>query len=147
MQLKTRVPGVLVSSYCCSTYRVADPFSSLGAFSSDCLLESIYSSWFSFWNSIQLHCLYNFQNHLLHEASTMPLPSYQKWSSCHFWYCESHYHLSWGPRLTLWVPFWLLYHPANRHPRKVSIRVALKQLSILQSAYCIHGCWTNSLPN
>jgi hypothetical protein len=25
--------GVLVSSYCCSTYRVADPFSSLGAFS------------------------------------------------------------------------------------------------------------------
>ena len=26
--------GVLVSSYCCSTYRVADPFSSLGAFSS-----------------------------------------------------------------------------------------------------------------
>jgi hypothetical protein len=26
--------GVLVSSYCCSTYRVADPFSSLGTFSS-----------------------------------------------------------------------------------------------------------------
>jgi hypothetical protein len=26
--------GVLVSSYCCSTYRVADPFSSLGSFSS-----------------------------------------------------------------------------------------------------------------
>jgi hypothetical protein len=26
--------GVLVSSYCCSTYRVADPFSSLGALSS-----------------------------------------------------------------------------------------------------------------
>jgi hypothetical protein len=26
--------GVLVSSYCCSPYRVADPFSSLGAFSS-----------------------------------------------------------------------------------------------------------------
>jgi hypothetical protein len=26
--------GVLVSSYCCSTYRVADPFSSLGNFSS-----------------------------------------------------------------------------------------------------------------
>ena len=34
MQLETRPPGVLVSSYCCSTYRVADPFSSLGAFSS-----------------------------------------------------------------------------------------------------------------
>jgi hypothetical protein len=26
--------GILVSSYCCSTYRIADPFSSLGTFSS-----------------------------------------------------------------------------------------------------------------
>jgi hypothetical protein len=35
MQLETRAPeGVLVSSYCCSTYRVAFPFSSLGTFSS-----------------------------------------------------------------------------------------------------------------
>jgi hypothetical protein len=35
MQLKTRaLGGVLVSSHCCSTYRVADPFSSLGTFSS-----------------------------------------------------------------------------------------------------------------
>jgi hypothetical protein len=34
MQLETQVLGVLVSSYCCSTYRVADPFSSLDAFSS-----------------------------------------------------------------------------------------------------------------
>jgi hypothetical protein len=36
MQLETRAGGggVLVSSYCCSTYRVADPFSSLGTFSS-----------------------------------------------------------------------------------------------------------------
>ena len=34
MQLETRAPGVLVSSYCCSTYRVADPFSSLVTFSS-----------------------------------------------------------------------------------------------------------------
>jgi hypothetical protein len=33
MQLETRAPGVLVSSYC-STYRIADPFSSLGTFSS-----------------------------------------------------------------------------------------------------------------
>jgi hypothetical protein len=29
------VGGVLVSSYCCSTYRIADPFSSLGTFSSN----------------------------------------------------------------------------------------------------------------
>ena len=34
MQLETRTLGVLVSSYCCSTYRVEDPFSSLGTFSS-----------------------------------------------------------------------------------------------------------------
>jgi hypothetical protein len=33
MHLETRALGVLVSSYC-STYRVAEPFSSLGAFSS-----------------------------------------------------------------------------------------------------------------
>jgi hypothetical protein len=34
MQLETRALGVLVSSYCCSTYRVANPFSSMGTFSS-----------------------------------------------------------------------------------------------------------------
>ena len=34
MQLETRVLGVLISSYCYSTYKVADLFSSLGAFSS-----------------------------------------------------------------------------------------------------------------
>jgi hypothetical protein len=33
MQLETRALGVLGSSYCCSSYRVADPFSSLGTFS------------------------------------------------------------------------------------------------------------------
>jgi hypothetical protein len=34
MQPETQALGVLVSSHCCSTYRVADPFSSLGTFSS-----------------------------------------------------------------------------------------------------------------
>jgi hypothetical protein len=34
MQLETQLWGVLASSYCCSTYRVAHPFSSLGTFSS-----------------------------------------------------------------------------------------------------------------
>jgi hypothetical protein len=34
MQLETRTLGVLGSSYCCSSYKVADPFSSLGTFSS-----------------------------------------------------------------------------------------------------------------
>jgi hypothetical protein len=33
MQLETRAQGVLVSLYCCSSYRVTDPFSSLAAFS------------------------------------------------------------------------------------------------------------------
>ena len=34
MQLETHALGLLVSSFCCSTYRDADPFSSLGTFSS-----------------------------------------------------------------------------------------------------------------
>ena len=34
MQLETQALGVLVSSYCCSTYRVTEPFSTLGTFSS-----------------------------------------------------------------------------------------------------------------
>jgi hypothetical protein len=34
MYLETQSLGVLVSSYCCSTYRVADTFNSLGALSS-----------------------------------------------------------------------------------------------------------------
>jgi hypothetical protein len=34
MQLETRAQGLLVSTYCYSSYRVADPFSSLGTFSS-----------------------------------------------------------------------------------------------------------------
>jgi hypothetical protein len=34
MQLETWALRILVSSYCCSTYRFADPFSSLGTFSS-----------------------------------------------------------------------------------------------------------------
>ena len=34
MQLETQALGVLVSSYCCSSYIVADSLSSLGAFSS-----------------------------------------------------------------------------------------------------------------
>ena len=33
MQLETRALGVLVSSYCCSCYRVAEPFNSLDTFS------------------------------------------------------------------------------------------------------------------
>ena len=32
MQLETQLWGILASSYCCSSYRVANPFSSLGTF-------------------------------------------------------------------------------------------------------------------
>ena len=42
MQLETRALGVLVSSYCCSTYRVADPFSSLATFSSSSIGGPVY---------------------------------------------------------------------------------------------------------
>jgi hypothetical protein len=43
MQLETRALGVLVSSYCCSSYRVTDPFSFLGTFSSigGCMFQPI----------------------------------------------------------------------------------------------------------
>jgi hypothetical protein len=41
MQLETGALGVLVSSYCCSTYRVADPFSSLGNFSSSSIGDPV----------------------------------------------------------------------------------------------------------
>jgi hypothetical protein len=44
MQLETRALGVLVSSYCCSTYRVADPFSSLGTFSSSSIGGPVFHS-------------------------------------------------------------------------------------------------------
>jgi hypothetical protein len=42
MQLETRALGVLVSSYCCSTYMVADLFSSLGTFSSSSIRGPVF---------------------------------------------------------------------------------------------------------
>jgi hypothetical protein len=42
MQLETRAPEVLGSSYCCSTYRVVDPFSSLGTFSSSSIRGPVF---------------------------------------------------------------------------------------------------------
>jgi hypothetical protein len=42
MQLETRALGVLVSSYCCSSYRVADPFSSLDTFSSSSIMGPVF---------------------------------------------------------------------------------------------------------
>jgi hypothetical protein len=42
MQPETQNWGVLVSSYCCSSYRVADPFSSLGTFSSSFIRGPVF---------------------------------------------------------------------------------------------------------
>ena len=42
IQLETQALAVLVSSYCCSTYRVADPFSSLGTFSSSFIEDPVF---------------------------------------------------------------------------------------------------------
>jgi hypothetical protein len=42
MQLETRALGVLVSSYCCFSYRVADPFSSLGTFFSSSIWVPVF---------------------------------------------------------------------------------------------------------
>jgi hypothetical protein len=44
MQLETRALGVMVSSYCCSTYRVADPFNSLGTFSGSSIGGPVFYS-------------------------------------------------------------------------------------------------------
>ena len=42
MQLETRAQRVLVNSYCCSTYWVVDPFSSLGTFSSSSIEGPVF---------------------------------------------------------------------------------------------------------
>jgi hypothetical protein len=42
MQLETGALVALVSSYCCSTYRVADPFISLGTSSSSSIVGPVF---------------------------------------------------------------------------------------------------------
>jgi hypothetical protein len=42
IQLETQALGALVSSYCCSTYRIAGPFSSLGTFSSSSTGDPVF---------------------------------------------------------------------------------------------------------
>jgi hypothetical protein len=42
MQLEAQALGVLVSSYCCSSYRFADPFSSLGTVSSSFIRDPVF---------------------------------------------------------------------------------------------------------
>jgi hypothetical protein len=49
MQLETQTLGVLVSSYCCSTYRVADPFSSLGTFSNSSIGGPVFHVFARHW--------------------------------------------------------------------------------------------------
>jgi hypothetical protein len=42
MQLETQLWGIRVRSYCCSSYRVTDPFSSLGTFSSSFIRGPVF---------------------------------------------------------------------------------------------------------
>jgi hypothetical protein len=42
VQLETQLWGILVSSYCCSSYRMADPFSSLGIFPSSFIRGPVF---------------------------------------------------------------------------------------------------------
>ena len=42
MQLEAQLLGLLVSSYCCFSYRVADPFSSLGIISSSSIRGPVF---------------------------------------------------------------------------------------------------------
>jgi hypothetical protein len=42
IQLETQLSGVLISSYYCSSYWVADPFSSLGTFSSSFIRSPVF---------------------------------------------------------------------------------------------------------
>jgi hypothetical protein len=42
MHLETLALGILVSSYCCSTYNFADPFISLGTFSSSSIVGHVF---------------------------------------------------------------------------------------------------------
>jgi hypothetical protein len=44
MQLETQLWGVLVSSYCCSSYRVADHFSPLDTFSSSFIRGPVFQA-------------------------------------------------------------------------------------------------------
>jgi hypothetical protein len=44
MQLETLLWGLVVSSYCCFSYRVIDPFSSLGTFSSSSIGGPVFHS-------------------------------------------------------------------------------------------------------
>jgi hypothetical protein len=58
MQLETRALGVLVSSYCCFSYKAADPFISLGTFSSSFFVDPV------------LHPIYDCEHPLLYLPGT-----------------------------------------------------------------------------
>jgi hypothetical protein len=73
MQLEIRALGIEVSSYCCSTYRVADPFSSLGTFSS-----------FSFGGPV---------SHFIDDCEKEPrCPSTEKWIQKMWYICTMDYY-------------------------------------------------------
>ena len=112
MQLETRALRVLVSAYCCSTYRVANPFSSLGTFSS----SSIGGPVFHPIMTVSTTSVFAKHWHSLTRDSYIRVLSAK---SC--WQCTSicvrWLIMGWTPR---WGSFWMVY-PFVLVPNFVSV--------------------------
>ena len=122
MQLETPALGVLVSSYCCSTYKVADSFSSLGAFSSSYIGDPVF------------HLIDNYEHPLLYLPGT-GIASYKTAitgslqqnlsgicnSVCIWWLI-----MGWIPR---WGSLWMV-SPSVSAPNLVSVTPSMGILSI-----------------
>jgi hypothetical protein len=74
MQLETQALGVLVSSYCCSSYKVADPFISLGTFCSSSIGGSV-------WLKIHFDNVCYYILFLVNENESTNISSLQKFDS------------------------------------------------------------------
>ena len=111
MQLDTRALGVLVSSYCCSTYRVANLFSSLGAFSSFSIGGPCVPSYRWLWASTSV---FSRHWHSLIRDSYNRVPSAKSfWNSVWVWWLF----IRWIPGLgSLWI-----VHPFVLAPNFVSV--------------------------
>ena len=135
MQLETWALGVLVSSYCCSTYRVADPFSSLGAFSS-----------FSFGDPV-FHLIDDCEHSLLYLPGT-GIASYKTaipWSlqqnlagicnSVWIWWLI----MGWISR---WSSLWIV-HPFVLTPNFVSVTPFMAILFPILKRNEVYTCWSS----
>jgi hypothetical protein len=115
MQLETQALRVPVSSYCCSTYRFADPFSSLGTFSS----SSIGGPVFHPIDDCEHPLLYLPGTGIASQETAIPRPgSFQHNlagicnSVCVWWLI-----MGWTPR---WGSLWMV-HPFVLAPNIVSV--------------------------